>query len=162
MLWRCALVTLGCDPLRFARPLHTLAEKAPSLQIEYDASLKGLGILLSELSDTGDTRLLYAVKLPLPFDLDGDSSYQKQFRGIHCDCSRFGLFGGPRLQRPRCQTNRRQHLVTDMGFDGTISGGQQPPRRNLLYGFDRDARFDHFNHRTRCRRSEHSVRLTFS
>jgi len=39
MLWRCALVTLGCDPLRFACPLHTLAEKPPSLQIEYDASL---------------------------------------------------------------------------------------------------------------------------
>ena len=76
MLWRCALVTLGCDPLRFARPLHTLAEKAPSLQIEYDASLTGLGMILSELSDTGETRLICAVKLPIPFDLGANSGYQ--------------------------------------------------------------------------------------
>ena len=76
MLWRCALVTLGCDPLRFARPLHTLAEKPPSLQIEYDASLTGIGIILSELSATGETQLIGAVKLPIPVDLGGDSGYQ--------------------------------------------------------------------------------------
>jgi hypothetical protein len=76
MLWRCALVTLGCDPLRFARPLHTLAEKPPSLQIEYDASLTGIGIILSELSATGEPQLMCAVKLPIPIDLGGDSGYQ--------------------------------------------------------------------------------------
>jgi hypothetical protein len=76
MLWRCALVTLGCDPLRFACPLHTLAEKPPSLQIEYDASLTGIGIILSELSATGETQLIGAVKLPIPVDLGGDSGYQ--------------------------------------------------------------------------------------
>ena len=67
MMWRCALVTLGCDQSRFARPLHTLALREPSLLIEYDASLTGLGIVLSELSPTGETTLLRAIKLELPF-----------------------------------------------------------------------------------------------
>ena len=93
MMWRCALVTLGCAPLRFARPLHTLAEREPSILLEYDASLTGIGILLSELSPTGETKLIRAIKLPIPFPLGDDSSFQNTVEfmavvvGLACLCA---------------------------------------------------------------------------
>ena len=160
MLWRCALVTLGCDPLLFARPLHTLAEKAPSLQIEYDASLTGLGIILSELSDTGEAQLICAVKLPIPFDLGADSGYQNsaEFMAIVVGLSCLASLG---------YSGRGVKLIGDntsslMGLDRTSPGGPQPPCCHLFYGLGRNTRLDHCLHRTRCRSSKHSVRLTLS
>ena len=68
-MWRGAMITLGLDPSQAARPIHTVAPRAPGLVLEYDASLTGIGILLREFNPQGEPVLIRAIKLPIPFDL---------------------------------------------------------------------------------------------
>ena len=65
----------------FARPLESFRSVPPSYCIEYDASLKGLGVILRDMStvdeDNQDGSIMKVASLyPLPFDLKNDPSYQ--------------------------------------------------------------------------------------
>jgi hypothetical protein len=48
LMWRAYLVQLMWDPGSFARPLETFRPQLAEFQIEYDASLTGLGFLISK------------------------------------------------------------------------------------------------------------------
>lgn len=45
-LWRAALCALNLEPAKFARPLHTFRTTPYKVAIEFDSSLKGVGILV--------------------------------------------------------------------------------------------------------------------
>ena len=46
-VWRGALLALKLHSAEFERPIHTLGTRKPSYLIEYDASLEGIGLILS-------------------------------------------------------------------------------------------------------------------
>ena len=77
-LWRATLVALHLDPDRFARPICSIGTRSPEYLLEYDASLTGIGFVLSSLTASGakaDT--LCAAMIPLTsYLLDGASTYQ--------------------------------------------------------------------------------------
>ena len=76
-LWRACLIALECDHDGLARPIRSLAPRVADYTIEYDASLSGLGIILSSTpADGSASRLLKVIKVDLPFDLGDDSGYQ--------------------------------------------------------------------------------------
>jgi hypothetical protein len=82
-MWLSSLAMLEFGGSSFRRPIHTLARRGPDYLIEYDASLHGLGLVLSKIDVDGALQgvervpeLIAAVKIPLPFNLNEDSSYQ--------------------------------------------------------------------------------------
>jgi len=82
-IWCCTLVLLKLSERTFARSLDSFRISMPSWCIEYDSSLKGLGVLVWDqrhFIDGGSEDLSGVVSVtsmyPLPFDLGTDSSYQ--------------------------------------------------------------------------------------
>ena len=76
-VWRGALLALKLHPTEFERPIHTLGTRIPSYLIEYDASLEGIGLVLSTIDPAGTRTLLYAAQLSLSsFDAAGDPGKQ--------------------------------------------------------------------------------------
>ena len=74
-LWRAALVSLELNKEAFSRPITSLGHRAAEFQIEYDASLTGLGMVISDLRGELPV-VMKAVKITLPFDLEDDPGYQ--------------------------------------------------------------------------------------
>ena len=56
-LWRVALCALALDERRFARPLRSFKKLVPTVIVEFDASLLGVGILIFDLQDGQETVL---------------------------------------------------------------------------------------------------------
>jgi hypothetical protein len=75
-LWRASLLHLGLDPTSMARPLHTLVPRTPTFLIEYDASLLGIGLVVSYMDPVTSWTVLFVSKLMFPFDLGDDSGFQ--------------------------------------------------------------------------------------
>ena len=76
-IWRGALLALRLNPSEFERPIHTLGTRAPSYLIEYDASLEGIGLVLSALDGQGDRLLIRAAQMSLvSFGASGDPGKQ--------------------------------------------------------------------------------------
>lgn len=82
-MWISTLAMLEFGKADFARPIHTIPWRRPQFLIEYDASLYGLGIILSELDVEGaecgvesKPRFMRAIKMPIPYDLGSDPSFQ--------------------------------------------------------------------------------------
>ena len=82
MIWRITLCMLCFNPSKFARTFDSFKEVPPKILIEYDASLTGLGIRISELIyNPGEEvpvgkNLIGVDGLQFSFTLEGDSSYQ--------------------------------------------------------------------------------------
>jgi hypothetical protein len=82
-LWRVSLILLELQPQEFSRPLLSLVWRPITYVIEYDASLTGIGLVLSKLEADGVTKsLLKVVKVALPFHLGDDSGYQNSVEFI--------------------------------------------------------------------------------
>jgi hypothetical protein len=65
------------DEANYARAIESFRKRAASIQIEYDASLTGIGIIISKRSeDKNAWQIAHYVGLDLPFDLKKDSSFQ--------------------------------------------------------------------------------------
>ena len=88
-LWLLFLLVMELEPTKFNRPLASFREVAPQGMLNQDASLTGIGLIISRLShqgagvrqprgilDPGDKSILAASGYQLPYDLRGDSSYQ--------------------------------------------------------------------------------------
>ena len=80
-VWCVMLILLRLRASTYARPLDSFRKKKPRYQIEYDASLRGLGVLIRdlELYDPGDPKsgiMQFAWMTDLPFNLKDDPSYQ--------------------------------------------------------------------------------------
>jgi hypothetical protein len=77
VMWRAYLCLLRMNPENFARPLESFRPRAPSVLIEYDASLEALGVGVSVLHPGSSVfRLVGYTQLVLPYKTDKDSSYQ--------------------------------------------------------------------------------------
>jgi hypothetical protein len=82
MIWRIMLCAISFNPARFAREFDTFKIVNPRILFEYDSSLTGMGLRISELiysnndSSKFAKRLIGVDSLKFRFNLAGDSSYQ--------------------------------------------------------------------------------------
>jgi hypothetical protein len=72
-IWRVSIVLLGLDHSRFSKPMISFLPQVPTVTIQFDASLTGLGFLLTDDVSGG---LLGGGRASFPFDLGGNSSHQ--------------------------------------------------------------------------------------
>jgi hypothetical protein len=78
VMWRSFFCLLQLDPANFARPLESFRARIATVQIEYDASLTGLGVIVSVRSEGAEAfvvRGYSALTLPFPVDAE-DASRQ--------------------------------------------------------------------------------------
>jgi hypothetical protein len=77
VMWRAFLCLLRLDPANFARPLESFRKKKPSVLIEYDASLTGLGLGVSLWDEaTSSFGLVAYTGVILPYKTNKKSAYQ--------------------------------------------------------------------------------------
>jgi hypothetical protein len=74
-LWRSYLITWELKGSADARPIASMAPGPPTYVIEYDASLSGVGLVISTLVE-GELQLLKVAKVVFPYDLGVDSGLQ--------------------------------------------------------------------------------------
>jgi hypothetical protein len=74
-LWQLHLAVMHLRGAVYCIGLESFRPRRPVLFVEFDASLSGVGVVLSEVSDEG-LRTLRVVALRFPFELGEDSSYQ--------------------------------------------------------------------------------------
>ena len=60
-IWRAVLLALQVYPDDLARPLHTVGSRSARYLIEYDASLTGIGVVISTIGSGLDTKQLFCV-----------------------------------------------------------------------------------------------------
>jgi hypothetical protein len=74
-MWRAFLCLLVFDEKNFARPIDSFRVQSATFRIEYDASLTGLGFVISQ--KTGDSwSICCFLGLQFPFNVNKDSSFQ--------------------------------------------------------------------------------------
>jgi len=71
-MWRVMLCLLHLDEATFGRPLDSFREREADVLVEFDASLSGVGVVLSDLRDN---RLLGCGGVSFPFHLE-ESKWQ--------------------------------------------------------------------------------------
>ena len=96
-LWLMFLLVMELEPHKFNRPMASFREVPPKYMGNLDASLTGLSVIISRVShqdantrdqpevlEPEDARVVAVAGYQLPYDLDGDSSYQNtvEFIGI--------------------------------------------------------------------------------
>ena len=64
-VWRATLLALQMDPLHFERPLHTLGARCPTFLLEYDASLTGIGLVISAITSDLPRRLICGAQISI-------------------------------------------------------------------------------------------------
>jgi len=75
-LWRMLLVLSNLDETQFTRSLHSFRDLTPTVCIEYDASLTGIGIYLSVMDKGISVTDIGYGSFKFPFDLHQDPSNQ--------------------------------------------------------------------------------------
>jgi hypothetical protein len=75
-MWRSMLCALDLNELTFSRSLLSFRKRKPELVLQYDASLQGIGLILSDITTAETTVLLGIASWNFPFDLQGQSRYQ--------------------------------------------------------------------------------------
>jgi hypothetical protein len=74
--WRVNLVLLELDEEAFARPIASVPAQPVSWLLEFDASLTGLGLIWSEVPESGVPTVRWAMSLTLPFSFGSRSAFQ--------------------------------------------------------------------------------------
>jgi hypothetical protein len=85
LMWRCCLTLIEFgSPAIFHRSLESYLPREPRVLIEFDASLKGIGLMIFRIDDQRQETLWKVAKFMFPFHLDGDSSFQNtcEFMGL--------------------------------------------------------------------------------
>lgn len=72
-VWRASIVLLGLAPGRFARTMESFLPQNPAVTIQFDSSLQGMGLLLTDDLSGG---FMGGGRAAFPFELGGDSSHQ--------------------------------------------------------------------------------------
>jgi hypothetical protein len=131
LVWRAFLCLLAFHEERFARHLDTFRPVVATFKIEYDASLTGLGILISTRRTAQDSwQLKYHFSLDFPFDVEHDSSYQNtcEFLAVvsalvilvrygHSDFS-FDLYGDSISSLQWCRDERTKSTLARQAMFG--------------------------------------------
>jgi len=93
-LWRMFLAMMELGGARFQRPLESFRLRSLSYVIESDASLTGIGVVISIVD--GDREAVWkALGIALPYDLKGESRFQNtlEFTGAVVGMAMLGILG---------------------------------------------------------------------
>jgi hypothetical protein len=84
LIWRAALALLKLYEKEYSLPLDFFRTTALAYEIEYDASLTGLGFLLFSLQDGARAQLIGCGEVAFPFDCRKESDHQNtcEFIGV--------------------------------------------------------------------------------
>ena len=84
LIWRAALVLLHLYETEYSLPLEFFRVMILAYEVEYDASLTGLGFLLFSLRDGMRDQLIGCGEVVFPFDCKKESDYQNtcEFIGV--------------------------------------------------------------------------------
>ena len=74
-IWRAFLMLIAVYPEKYARPILSFKSRPTIFRVEFDASLEGLGIVIS-INENMSWTTFRAVSVDTPYLLKGDSSYQ--------------------------------------------------------------------------------------
>jgi len=74
-IWRAFFILIAIKPEHFARPILSFKTFSSLFRVEYDASLAGLGLIISRL-DGEDWKTFKVLAVKVPYLLRGDSSFQ--------------------------------------------------------------------------------------
>ena len=77
-MWKAFLCVLGPFEKRFSRSLMSFGVRDPTIKIEYDASLTGMGIIISEKEKENEWKIIAHTGMEFSFreQITKDSSYQ--------------------------------------------------------------------------------------
>jgi hypothetical protein len=89
-MWRAFLNLIVFDEQKFARPIESFRPAAASIRIEYDASLTGLGFIISQKIHDEWHTLCY-MGSEMPFNVNKDSSFQNTCEFIAIVAALFAL-----------------------------------------------------------------------
>ena len=95
-LWVSFLLLMEINPIRFTRRFDQFTSRAPNIHINVDASLTGIGIIISHIDANQLLSVLAVTGFETPFELNGDSSFQNamEFVAVICAltlCVRLGM-----------------------------------------------------------------------
>ena len=97
-VWRVSLVLLELDRAAFARPILSIIRRPVSWLLEFDASLTGIGLIISSIGDSDDAQPLvrWASSTTLPFEFDSQSAFQNtaEFTAVVLGMAVIAHFGG--------------------------------------------------------------------
>jgi hypothetical protein len=85
LMWRCCLCLIEFgSPDKFCRSIDSYLLRPPTILVEFDGSLTGIGVLIYKLHPSGGEELWKVSRYVFPFHLDGDSSFQNtcEFMGL--------------------------------------------------------------------------------
>jgi hypothetical protein len=74
-IWRVFLILIALQPGVYSRKIMSFKSFSSSMRVEYDASLTGLGLIISRKLE-GDWITLKVLSIIVPYNLIGDSGYQ--------------------------------------------------------------------------------------
>ena len=80
-MWRSLLCLLSTHGGEYQRPFSTFSQSAPSIVLEYDASLSGIGVIIYRFIDGVEVEWL-VIQERFPYDLGEDSGYQNSVEFI--------------------------------------------------------------------------------
>jgi len=83
LVWRSFLTLLSFDESKFARPLVLLDPRACDYEIQFDASLEGVGVFIRRI---GCDEVLFVGHHMYPYMLNGDATYQNSMEFIALMC----------------------------------------------------------------------------
>jgi hypothetical protein len=74
-VWRAFLMLIAIHPEKYARPILSFKARPTTFYVEFDASLEGLGVVISTITNQVWTTYR-VISIDTPYLLDGNSSYQ--------------------------------------------------------------------------------------
>jgi hypothetical protein len=87
VLWVSFLMLMEINPIQFTRKFDQFLSIKPILHVNVDASLTGIGIILSHIMPDGSLSVMRVSGFNTPFELEGDSSNQNTMEFIAVICA---------------------------------------------------------------------------
>jgi len=80
-MWRSLLCLLVTNGQEYQRPLSTFSQSPPTIVLEYDASLSGIGVIIYRCVDGAEIEWV-VIQEEFPYDLGDDSGFQNSVEFI--------------------------------------------------------------------------------
>jgi hypothetical protein len=81
-MWRSFLIMLDLDETKYSRSFDSFRIRAPSMVIQYDASLSGMAVCMSSIDGEGCISLVRFAAIKSPYPVTTDSSFQNVYEYI--------------------------------------------------------------------------------
>jgi hypothetical protein len=86
-LWVSFLMLMEIKPMLFTRTFNQFTSMAPTIHINVDASLTGIGIIISQMNGDNSLSVIAVTGFHTAYNLEGDSSYQNSMEFIAVTCA---------------------------------------------------------------------------